>query len=176
MIGPDRSRFSAAGGIAGYPDVDHALAALRGLMADPMNRMRIRAMLAEELSGTDIGRMHDHEVLDLVASRMVAGTLRLAAIPLRPAPVGPSLSRQEEEEDVAPAAVLEDRSTWIGIQLIDAEDQPVPDVRYRLTMPNGNVKNGHLDADGKARVVLSQDGTCEVCFPELDQDAWVPVL
>ena len=71
-IGPDRGEFSAAGGIAGYPDLAHALAALRGLMVDPRNRTRIRTMLAEDLSGTDIGRMRDRPVLDLVASRMVS--------------------------------------------------------------------------------------------------------
>jgi hypothetical protein len=172
---PDRTELTAGGGIGGFADLDHARAAIRDAMLDPINRARLRAMLASELGSTDIGRMRDHEVVDQVAWRMMSGSFQLTRIPLAPAPVGGAVIQKEEEES-GPSAPLEDRSTWIAIQLIDAEDQPIPDVGYRLAMPNGNVRNGRLNGEGKARVVLSQGGACQVCFPELDQDAWVPVV
>ena len=175
--GPDKSGLSAAGGTAGRPDHDQVLAALRTLNLDHMNRMRIRAQLAEELCGTDIGRLRDNEILKLVASRLISGALGLVPIPLAPAPVGPAHPRQEaepEETGVA-AAVVQEPSTRNAIKLIDEDDQPVPDVDYRLKLPSGRIREGRLNAQGMDRVVLSQGGACGVCFPKLDGNAWAPV-
>jgi hypothetical protein len=65
--------------------------------------------------------------------------------------------------------------SWIEIQLVGEDDSPVPDVRYALRLPGGKVVEGTLDANGSARVEGIPAGSCEVSFPDLDQDAWVPV-
>lgn len=157
------------------PDRDRGVADLRDLMLDPINRYRMRAMLAEELGVTDISRLHDHEVLDLLAARMSSGFLRMTPQPLRPAPVGPPVLRKEEEEAGGESGAVEDSGLWVAIELVDGDDQPVPDARYQLTLPGGQVREGRLDANGVASFPnLQNDGECIVCFPDIDEEAWAP--
>lgn len=62
--------------------------------------------------------------------------------------------------------------TWIEIELVDEEDQPVPGERYEITLPDGRVARGTLDQNGFARLEGIVQGTCQITFPELDRDAW----
>jgi type VI secretion system secreted protein VgrG len=67
----------------------------------------------------------------------------------------------------------ERRSSWIEIDLVDEENNPVAGERYRIVLPDGEtVAEGTLDENGFARVNWIEPGTCRVCFPELDRDAW----
>ena len=64
--------------------------------------------------------------------------------------------------------------TWIEIAL-RAEDEPhdpVPFARYRVTLPDGSIKEGKLDEEGKARVEGVDPGTCQVTFPDMDASEW----
>jgi hypothetical protein len=65
--------------------------------------------------------------------------------------------------------------TWIEVQLVGEDDQPIPNVRYVLTLPGGDTRTGTLDANGCVRIDGLPAGTCKVSFPDLDQEAWVPV-
>lgn len=63
--------------------------------------------------------------------------------------------------------------SWIEVELVDEEDQPVPGERYEITLPDGKtVASGTLDENGFARVDGIDPGTCQVTFPELDKDTW----
>lgn len=63
----------------------------------------------------------------------------------------------------------------VEIELLDAEDNPVPGEPYRITLPDGTVKTGTLDDQGRARIVgIEQAGTCQVCFYQRDAAAWAP--
>ena len=62
--------------------------------------------------------------------------------------------------------------TWIAIVLVDTEGNPMAGKRYRIHTPDGQVRAGALDASGKAREEGIVPGTCEVSFPELDEEAW----
>jgi len=166
---------SRASSIFSSADRDRTLADLRDLMLDPINRHRMRALLAEELGAADIGRLHDHEVLDLLTSRMSSGGLCMTPLPIRPAPVGPAVLRQEEEEEAREAAPVEDSTVWVAIELLDESDQPVPEARYQVTFPGGRVQQGRLDANGVANFPNIQTaGECLVSFPDLDKEAWAP--
>ncbi|MGD9341404.1 MAG: hypothetical protein PVG76_10755 [Chromatiales bacterium] len=66
----------------------------------------------------------------------------------------------------------EEKKSWIEIELIDEEDQPVAGERYQIELPDGSVAKGTLDQDGFARVDGIDPGTCKVTFPELDKEAW----
>jgi type VI secretion system secreted protein VgrG len=68
----------------------------------------------------------------------------------------------------------EDKETksWIEIELVDEEDNPVPGEKYKITLPDGAVAQGTLDEKGFARVEGIDPGTCQITFPELDKDAW----
>lgn len=65
------------------------------------------------------------------------------------------------------------KKSWIEIQMIDEEKQPVPGRKYRVTLPDGEtVAEGTLDQNGSARITGIEPGTCKITFPDLDQSAW----
>jgi type VI secretion system secreted protein VgrG len=67
------------------------------------------------------------------------------------------------------------KTSWIEVELIDEEDQPIPGEIYEITLPDGTVASGSLDDKGLARVEGFEPGSCKISFPKLDQDAWEPV-
>jgi hypothetical protein len=65
------------------------------------------------------------------------------------------------------------KTSWIEIEMVDEEDNPVPGEKYRITLPDGEtVAEGTLDDKGFARVEGIEPGTCKITFPELDKDTW----
>lgn len=78
----------------------------------------------------------------------------------------------QQEDEIVLNQDPEPEKTWIEIELIDPNGQPVPHERYKLTLPDGSVKWGRLDSFGKARVERLQPGTCQVTFPDRDQEVW----
>ena len=79
-------------------------------------------------------------------------------------PFKPAEAEEEEEEE----------KTWIEIELIGEDDEPIPGEKYKIEMPDGSVAQGTLDGDGLARKEGIDPGTCKISFPDLDQDAWEP--
>ncbi len=72
---------------------------------------------------------------------------------------------EEEEEQ-------EKKTTWIEIEMVGEDDKPICGEKYRITLPDDTVAEGTLDEKGCARVEGFEKGTCKVCFPDLDKDAW----
>jgi len=66
----------------------------------------------------------------------------------------------------------EEKQSWIEIELVDEEDQPVPGEAYCIELPDGTVAEGTLDEKGFARVDGIPSGTCKVTFQKLDKEAW----
>jgi len=73
---------------------------------------------------------------------------------------------EEEVEDE------EEKKTWIEIEMVDEEDEPVTGEKYRITLPDDSVAEGTLDGKGFARIEGIDSGTCKVSFPNLDEEAW----
>jgi len=68
------------------------------------------------------------------------------------------------------------KKSWIEIEMVDEEKNPVPGKKYKITLPDGEtVAEGTLDEKGFARVDGIEPGTCKITFPELDKDAWVKI-
>lgn len=65
-------------------------------------------------------------------------------------------------------------STWIAIELRDADDDPVPNEPYVIRLPDASRIGGRLDRDGRARIDHIVPGTCQVCFPDIDAREWLP--
>lgn len=65
--------------------------------------------------------------------------------------------------------------TWIEIQLIGEDDQPVPGAKYRVKLTDGSIREGTLDQKGVAGFDGISSGDCEVSFPDFDQEAWAPI-
>jgi hypothetical protein len=66
----------------------------------------------------------------------------------------------------------EPETTWIEIELIDADGAPAVNERYKLTLPDGSTHWGRLDSKGRARVERLQPGNCQVTFPDRDEQVW----
>lgn len=79
----------------------------------------------------------------------------------------PEIETMGSEEPVEPLVSPAPEVDWIEIELVDQQGKPMRDVAYRLTLPNGSVRPGKLDAAGKARVDGVAPGQCKISFPEL---------
>ncbi len=71
----------------------------------------------------------------------------------------------DDEED-------EQQASWIEIELVGEDDQPIPGEKYKIILPDDTVAQGTLDQHGWARVEGFEAGECQVSFPNLDKDAW----
>jgi len=65
-------------------------------------------------------------------------------------------------------------TSFVELVLVDQDNQPFGGQRYRVTAPDGTVREGMLDDQGKARVEGLAQGTCQVSFPDLADDDWAP--
>jgi type VI secretion system secreted protein VgrG len=65
--------------------------------------------------------------------------------------------------------------TWIEFQLLRADDTPAAGEEYRVRLPGGAIRTGALDQNGVVRIDDIPSGVCEICFPKLDQDLWMPL-
>lgn len=61
--------------------------------------------------------------------------------------------------------------TWFEIELLDMEGAPVPHERYDVTLPDGSVRTGRLDAEGRAYFGDLDPGSCRVRWPDRDDEA-----
>lgn len=64
--------------------------------------------------------------------------------------------------------------TWIALELNSEDGQPMAGQTYRITTPDGKVKQGQLDKEGRVRVDDIKVGSCEITFPDLDGGDWRP--
>jgi hypothetical protein len=62
--------------------------------------------------------------------------------------------------------------TWIAIRVLDEDGNPVPDVAYSVTLPDGSIMTGSLDDQGLARFDDIDPGQCHVSFPEIHAREW----
>ena len=81
----------------------------------------------------------------------------------------PEPHKEPEDEE---SAEENEETSWIEIEMVGEDDNPIPGEKYKITLPNGKVASGTLDDKGFARVQGFKKGSCKVCFPQLDKDAW----
>ena len=155
-----------------FPAPAEARRFLRTLLTDPLSVHQLRRTLSEERTGYDISRLSDQQVVHLVSSKLLSGHFRLRAVRLTRAGVGQATSAEREEAlDDTPAAppLVADPTHWIEFELVDPDGEPVPDVAYHATFPDGRVREGTLDRNGRARILsLDVTGECTVRFPGLE--------
>jgi len=65
--------------------------------------------------------------------------------------------------------------TWIEIRLRDCQGNPAGGAAYLLELPDRKILSGNLGASGEARLENLIAGTCQVSFPEYDDEAWMPI-
>ena len=54
---------------------------------------------------------------------------------------------------------------WIEISVMDESDEPMPNVAYRVELPDGSAVEGRTPQKGVVKVIGLQKGNCKVTFP-----------
>jgi len=92
---------------------------------------------------------------------------------------GEELPTAESTEEVAghefepPEEEEEEReTTWVDLELVDEEEEPVAGEKYIVTDSAGKEFKGTLDSNGKAHVTGIAIGEVSVSYPELDSGSW----
>ena len=62
---------------------------------------------------------------------------------------------------------------FIGIELVDSDQKPVPNAAFVVTLPDGTPVSGTLDQNGKARIEGIDPGECKIVFPAIDRRDFV---
>jgi hypothetical protein len=62
--------------------------------------------------------------------------------------------------------------SWIEISLCDDEGSIMTGEEYLIVLPDGVEVRGHLDLQGRARVMDVDPGTCKITFPRLEPTMW----
>ena len=150
-----------------------ASALLRASAAGAGSLHALRGILAEGPASVAVDRLDDNALIDAVAAQIESG--QLIAFSKR-AGSGVWVERVQAEPPPAPAEpVLRGPAdtTWVEFELVGEDGEPVPGVRYEVTLPDGTVREGRLNYRGLARFDgIEQPGQCSISFPDLDQDAW----
>ena len=68
--------------------------------------------------------------------------------------------------------IKEKKLVWIEIEMVDEAGAPVSGEKYKIETSDGQVSEGTLGSDGKARLDGIEPGSCKVSFPDLDAEAW----
>jgi hypothetical protein len=147
---------------------------LREVARAPANVARLRAFLAASGWGMPAGTSADEAVLERVAHLLAEGRVMWHE---RRADVDASWLRPEggSASESALDEARKEELTWISIELIGENDEPIPSEPYRIELPDGTTRSGRLDAQGRARIDGLDPGSCRITFPDLDEAAWVPV-
>ena len=121
--------------------------------------------------GVSRGGAGEHALIMLLAEHCATGALKLIARePLRfdVVPFGEST-----EEPVVPESDNEKEPvSWIEVQLVDHDDEPVAGELCRLELPDGTEWEGRTDTRGVLRVSGIDPGNCTITFPNLDRRLW----
>ena len=152
-------------------DHESALAYLRTCRGETDNGTQMRGLLADEDAPASLSEWDDDEVLDTLAYRLERADLTLLRRrrEYRSAELVIIPEQDQDEPVLAAAAEL----TWIEIQMVDEEGEPVSGQAYELTLPDGSLQRGKLNYRGRARVDdIGLPGACSVTFRDLDGEAW----
>ncbi|MGH1331707.1 MAG: hypothetical protein ACRBBK_12560 [Paracoccaceae bacterium] len=185
--------FGSAENILEFSDQASAEMFLRSAMYSGMNMRAYRDALRLSMDCPPLHQMSDQDVVRLLARKLVSHQIRLCDSQVHKTAVvsnGVSLpkgandaaqearERAQRRKNMAPAeaAVAQAapiKTTWIEIELVGEDDQPIPNARYVIAGPDKSVvMRGRLNSKGLARKDRLEPGTYMVNFPEFDKDAW----
>jgi hypothetical protein len=164
---------------------DFALQWLRQFRSDYFAMNMLRTLCAQE----SMTRLSDDEVLGQVSRWLSSGRVK-ARRPVIRSTAGIGTSEPEPVRESSPAFPLEDhksrdrekknrsllvpKKTWVEIKLVDQDGAVVPNERYRVTLPDGTVKEGRLDEKGWMRESGIDPGQCTITFPDIHHEEWQP--
>jgi hypothetical protein len=112
------------------------------------------------------------KVAEIKAEQAKTQSGKYGAQPVKPHKLPAEEGAAGEQGTQQREAKEQERTSWIEIELVGEDDEPIPGEKYRITLPDDTVAEGTLDEKGFARVEGFEKGTCKVCFPNLDKEAW----
>ncbi|HLT37852.1 MAG TPA: hypothetical protein VK034_16285 [Enhygromyxa sp.] len=152
---------------APLPEIDHSLITrmLWSALAE-LPEYRLRSLLDDT---EDSEHRLDHRGLidrlawkiargDLILVREVHGTATPDVLD------GPD--EPYDDDDIV------ERLTWIEVLVEDEDQQPIANVAFKLTLPDGAVRTGRTNRAGIARVEQIPEGECTLELTEFDAEAW----
>jgi hypothetical protein len=112
---------------------------------------------AEDADIADPGKMAEIKAEQIEKKEGKYGSTKIK--PFKP----PTEEEKEEKKE---------ELSWIEIELVGEDDEGIPGEKYKITLPDDSLAEGTLGEKGAARVEGFEKGTCKVCFPDLDKEAW----
>lgn len=116
----------------------------------------------------DLGeRLDEPALIDRITRSLGRGDLILVReqhAGISPGEVEPP--EEDDEDDVI------EKLDWIEVLVEDEEHNPVPNVAYKIVLPDGSARNGRTNQHGIVRYDRIPSGTCEFSLVELDAEAW----
>lgn len=107
-----------------------------------------------------------------LARLIESGVLVVLRRPYEPLPQ--SESDDPDGPHVDPNRPRPEQKTWIEVQLLTAEGQPVANRRVRIELPDGSSVERTTDREGLCRADGIDPGTCKVTLLDVDKAAWRP--
>jgi hypothetical protein len=164
---------------------------LQQFKLDLMAMLQLRRLL---ISTDPVCQFSDDEVIRVVASRLASGEFVLG----RPtsirkqttsSPGGPATREQEmrppggatdnakdQTKPLSPKKLGSERSSkpkhWVAIRLVGDDGKPIPNEKYRITLHDGSVREGALNASGEAWEENVEPGQCKIIFPNIHAEEW----
>ncbi len=149
-----------------------AVALLARYARDSTNLLALRSYLAGQITSSPLHRLTDAEVIAEVA-RALNGRRALAFQHSMP-PLDTFGDAGDLDSDAASArSLLPTVKTWVEIELVDLEGEPVKGARFWIQTPDGAIHESYLDHRGQARVDGLDPGVCEIRWPDHDEEAVV---
>lgn len=150
---------------------------LRQATSDPIIEQSLRRIAYEQDYGRPMNGLTTADLADQLGKWLAEGVPGLVDLEQREYPVsarGIDAVIDQGEAETPPGTVVEQELDWIEIRLVDAENNPMGGVKYRVTLSSGTIEEGELDQDGLARFDRIPTGDCTVTFPELGDKFWGP--
>lgn len=112
--------------------------------------------------------------LAAVVNALVTGELLLfekeppSTPPTPKDPAPEELAPAPRQASLGPHELGNPATTFVEIQLLDDQGEPIADEAYQITDPDGVVHEGKTNAKGSAKVSGIRRGNCQVVFPNID--------
>jgi uncharacterized Zn-binding protein involved in type VI secretion len=78
------------------------------------------------------------------------------------------------QQGTTAVVVSPNKTSWVEIELVDDQEQPVAGETYHVRLSDGSLFIGTLDGRGQARIEGIDPGSCQITFPDRDKDSWNP--
>lgn len=127
-----------------------------------------QALLRRLAGGSPVGD-RNQDAADRILGMVERGQLQVWVVDAKRS-VG---ERPELRERDTPPPIAPPDTHTVVIELVDAENNPVPFEPYRIKLPDGQVQTRTLDRHGRDRITgIRTPGQCLVCFHRRDAAVW----